>query len=149
MSMMNQLEIMPEQYYLDTLKPCMDKIYMKCKYDEELLRSIEKATNAANQHAIRKEYAELQEDFLVLYKVLTNAGYINGKVWSKASQSEKDMVQEFVKLMEDFFLILKVTSPEPKQETAQKRERIGYDPNTHQNGNSQYEFTCRQERRRL
>lgn len=126
------LNIMPETFYTDTLKPAMDEVLLKCKYDEELLRTVDKAMNTANSAVARKDYHELAESFDVLVSVLNNSGYLNGKLYAKAKESEKEMIAKMLQNISDLLVIIKFTKPEEKEE-AKPRERIGYDAKTKEN----------------
>lgn len=142
------LEIMPEDYYFDTLKPLMDDMYMNCRYDGELTRTLEKLTNDANQYAVTKDYEKLGESFDVILKVITDKGYQKSNLYVRASQEEKNMVQEFNKSVQELLMIIKCTKSEPIIDKLETRQRIGYNSLTGANEILKSE-TPKQERSRI
>lgn len=128
----NLLEVDTHVYYFNKLRPLMVDIMIHCKTDLELLRTIDKAMNAADSLCIRKEYKELGEALVVLNTGITDKNYFNG-IMSKAPEKEKEMVRDLIQKIQDLQLIIKCEPEVPKEDKKQK-DRLDYNsPNGENN----------------
>jgi hypothetical protein len=131
--MSDLLEVMPEDYYSETLKPMLEDIQLTCKFDPELNRTIEKTINIANQQAARKNYPELQAAFDVLAITLTDKHYLKSNLYIKAEQQEKTALKDLVQTIQELVMIIKCTKPEAVSSDETGRQRIGYNSEKKEN----------------
>ena len=57
------LEITSQDFYFNQVRPYMEEMTLKCKTDEELLRTLDKVINAADSFVIRQNWVDLSESF--------------------------------------------------------------------------------------
>ena len=124
----SHLDISAKEFYFSKVKPFMDDMALKCKTDKELLRTIDKVTNAANSFAVRDDWQNVSESFDVLQTAITDNSYFNG-VMKKAPESEKEMVRELIKKIAELKMIIKCENIEEKHEENKVRKRLNYSPN--------------------
>lgn len=131
----NPLEIMPEDYYFDKVKPLLDEMFGKIKYDPVLVSTIEEVTNKANAHAVHKDYEALAEDMNPLTMVLLNSKsqYLKTKIYSTASTEEKALVEKLANELQQLLTICQFSKPELTVKEDKVRPRLGYDEETKQN----------------
>ena len=131
----NPLEIMPEDYYFDKVKPLLDEIYGKIKFDPVLVSTVEEVMNKANTYAVHKNYEELSESMYPLSMVLLNSKsqYLKTKIYSTASTEEKDLVEKLAKELQQLLTICKFSKSENTIKEDIIRPRLGYDKDTQQN----------------
>lgn len=118
------LEISAYDFYFNKVRPHMEEMTLKCRTDEELMRTLEKVINSSDSSAIRKNYEELGESFNVLNEAITDPSYFNG-VMKKAPEAEKEMVRQLITLIGDLKLLIKCENPVPAEEQ-KARERLNY-----------------------
>ena len=118
------LNVSAQEYYFNTMRPYLTEIYMVCKTDAELGRTVQKVMNAANTACIRKDYESLAEAFDIIEEAVTDKNYFNG-VMKKASEEEKNLVRGLPEKITNLRTIIKC---EPTDDVApdQKRDRVGY-----------------------
>ena len=131
----NPLEIMPEQYYFDKVKPLLDTMYGKIKFDPVLVSTIEEVINKANAHAVHKDYNALVESMNPLSMVLLNSKsqYLKTKIYSTASTEEKNLVEKLAKELQQLLTICQFSKTEQTIKKDKVRPRLGYDEQTKQN----------------
>ena len=131
----NPLEIMPEQYYFDKIKPLLDTMYGKIKFDPVLISTIEEVINKANTHAVHKDYDALVESMNPLTLVLLNSKsqYLKTKIYSTASTEEKALVEKLADELQQLLTICKFSKPEKEVKEDKVKPRLGYNEETKQN----------------
>ena len=131
----NPLEIMPEQYYFDKIKPLLDTMYGKIKFDPVLVSTIEEVINQANTHAVHKDYDALVESMNPLTLVLLNSKsqYLKTKTYNTASAEEKDLVEKLANELQQLLTICKFSKTEVAVKENKIRPRLGYDEEKKQN----------------
>lgn len=129
------LEIMPDKFYFDTLRPHMKEMWANVKFDPILTDTIEKTLNEADGHAGNKRYQDLAVAFNVLTGVLVDpkSTYQRSDSFIRATESDKESVRVLTKHIQDLLAIIKCTKVEPKTEVIEKRERLGYDVSRKEN----------------
>lgn len=131
------LEIMPEKFYFDTLRPCMIGIMKDVKFDLILLDTIEKTINEADGRAANKNYVDLAESFDVLTGVLLSpkSTYERSDSFIRATDKEKQSVRTLGKYIQDILTIIKFSknSKVANEETKKPRERLGYNSKLKEN----------------
>ena len=108
----NPLEIMPEDYYFDKLKPLLDTMYGKIKFDPVLVSTIEEVVNQANTYAVHKDYDALVESMNPLTLVLLNSKsqYLKTKTYNTASTEEKALVEKLADTLQQLLTICKFSN---------------------------------------
>lgn len=131
---LNPLEIMPEDFYFDTLRPHLKEMYAKVKFDYVLWKAIEKTINEADGFAANKKYDFLSESFDVLSSVLLNpkSQYMKTARFLHASEEDQASVKKLAEYLSDIIMIIKYSKTEETSEV-QKKERLGYDTAKKQN----------------
>jgi hypothetical protein len=131
----NPMEIMPEQYYFDKVKPLLDEMFGKIKFDPVLVSTIEEVINKANAHAVHKEYEEFVEDFNPLTMVLldSKSQYLKTKIYTTASAEEKTLVEKLSNEIQQLITICKFSKTEKIDKKEKVRPRLGYDEDLKQN----------------
>lgn len=120
--------ISAEDYYFNTMRPYLDEMFMKCRTDEELGRTIQKVMNQGDTACVRKDYEHLAEAFDTIEVAITDKNYFNG-VMKKAPEAEKDLVRGLTEKITNLRTIIKCEQP-GEAAPEQKKERIGYRPGT-------------------
>lgn len=120
------LAINYEEYYFNKMRPFLNDMLLKCKTDHELLRTIEKAMNAADSFCIAKDLDGLRDAFETLNIAITNKNYFNSVLMQKASEEEREMVRQLIDKIQDLWLIIKCEEkPAPKEKVI--KDRLDYD----------------------
>lgn len=137
MAMMNSnpLEIMPEDYYFDKVKPLLDTMYGKIKFDPVLVSTIEEVVNKANTYAVHKDYDALVESMnpLTLVLLSSKSQYLQTKTYSTASIEEKDLIKKLSDELQQLLTICKFSKSEKAVKKDKVKPRLGYDEETKQN----------------
>lgn len=138
----NPLEIMPEQYYFDKVKPLLDEMFGKIKFDPVLVSTVEEVINKANTYAVHKDYENLVESMNPLTMVLLNSKsqYLKTKIYSTASTEEKALVERLANELQQLLTICQFSKSEKTVKEDKIRPRLGYDEETKQNIISQDEL---------
>lgn len=131
----NPLEIMPEQYYFDKVKPLLDEMFGKIKFDPVLVSTVEEVMNKANAYAVHKDYDNLVESMNPLTMVLLNSKsqYLKTKIYSTASTEEKALVEKLASELQQLLTICQFSKSEKTVKEDKVRPRLGYDEETKQN----------------
>lgn len=131
----NPLEIMPEQYYFDKVKPLLDEMFGKIKFDPVLVSTVEEVMNKANAYAVHKDYDNLVESMNPLTIVLLNSKsqYLKTKIYSTASTEEKALVEKLASELQQLLTICQFSKSEKTVKEDKVRPRLGYDEETKQN----------------
>lgn len=131
----NPLEIMPEQYYFDKIKPLLEEMLGKIKFDPVLVSTIEEVINQANTHAVHKNYDELVNAINPLTMVLLNSKsqYLKTKIYSTASTEEKALVEKLASELQQLLTICQFSKTEKTVKEDKVRPRLGYDEDAKQN----------------
>lgn len=120
----DHLQVSANDFYFDKVRPFMQEMLLKCRTDEELIRTLEKVVNASDSFCIQKDYENLMESFTTLEIAITDKNYFNG-VMKKAPEAEKEMVRELIEKISDLRMIVKCETPvEPEEKTT--KERLNY-----------------------
>lgn len=120
------LEISTSEFYFNKVRPFIQEMLLKCKTDGELIRTLEKVTNAADSFCVRKEYNDFIESFDVLETAITDKNYFNGAM-KKAPEAEKEMVRQLIEHIKDLRMLVKCEKPTEPTGTKDK-ERLNYNP---------------------
>lgn len=118
------LDISASEFYFNKVRPHIQDMLLTCKTDEELLRTLDKITNAADSFCIRKEYSEMMGTFDVFMKVTSGRNYFSGVI-KNASDEEKEKIRKMIALVNDLSVIVQCEEPE-EVEVAQGKERLDY-----------------------
>lgn len=131
----NPLEIMPEDYYFDKIKPILTEMLGKIKFDPVLVSTIEEVLNQANTHAVHKDYKELSESMNPLTLVLLNSKsqYLKTKLYNTASTEEKALVEKLANELQQLLTICQFSKQEQTVKEDKIRPRLGYDEEMKQN----------------
>ena len=103
----DNLNVSAGEFYFNKVRPFMQDMLLKCKSDGELIRTLEKVTNAADTFIIRKDYENFMESFDVLQVGITDRNYFSNGPMRKASEEEKQMVRDLIVKISDLRLIVK------------------------------------------
>lgn len=129
----NQLNIMPEKFYFDTLRPSLHKVLEVIKFDPILVSTSEEVMNKADGYAVRKEYSNLKTVLVPLSNVILGKNYFKTDAFVRADEEEKALVRKLSKDMQDILTILTCTEEPAKKEGKASRERLGYDSTRKEN----------------
>lgn len=134
-SVNSNLEIMPEQFYFDKLRPHMITLLKEVKFDIILTSTVENTMNRADGFASTEDYKNLAESFDVLAGVLLSpkSTYKKSDAYIRASQVERDIVDELSTYIQDILTIIRFSKKEDKPKETVVKQRIGYNPETKQN----------------
>lgn len=129
------MDISPEKYYFDELRPCMVNVAKNVKYDNVFTSAIELAMNHADGHAAKKQYSLLNEDLNPLSYVLldSKSQYRKEKPYVSASDEEKAIVDELGDKISQLCMIIKYSKEPEESDIKEPRKRIGYDNNKKEN----------------
>lgn len=119
------LEINTNDFYFNKFRPFVQEMLLKCRTDQELIRTLEKTINAADSFCIAKKYTELQDSLYTLDVAINDRNYFNG-VMKKAPEAEKEMVRKLIEKISDLKMIIKCEPPHEEKEV-KTRERLNYE----------------------
>ena len=131
----NPLEITPEVYYFDKIKPLLDEMLGRIKFDPVLITTIEEVINKANTHAVHKDYDALVNSVSPLTMVLLNSKsqYLKTRIYTTASTEEKALVEKLAKELQQLLTICQFSKSDKAPKENKVRPRLGYDEETGQN----------------
>lgn len=129
----NPLEIMPEDFYHDTLRPELYEILSKVKFDPVLVLTVEETINKADYSSVNKKYRQLTEDLQPLATALLSKNYQKSDSFIRADDEEKVIVRKVAKDIQDLLTIVKCTKEPEQKEEKLSRERLNYDKNKKEN----------------
>lgn len=131
----NPLEIMPEQFYLDTLRPHMIIMLGQVKYDDVLTLTLEETINKADGFAGNKQYKDLASSFDVLTGVLLDprSQYFKNLKFIRADDKDKEMVRKLAKHIQDILTIIQYSKAEAKIDLSKPRKRLNYSDTAKEN----------------
>lgn len=127
------LQIMPEDFYHDTLRQDFIEVLSKVKFDPVLTATVEETMNRADSSSVNKEYDKLTEDLQSLATALLNKNYQKSNDFIRADEEEKVIVRKLAKDVQDLLTIAKCTEEPKKQENKLSRERLNYDTSKKEN----------------
>lgn len=127
------LNIMPEKFYTDTLRPDLNEVLAKVKFDPILVKTVEETINKADGNSFKKEYALLKDDLTPLASVILSNNYQHSDGFIRADEPEKQIVRKLAKDMQDMLTIIACTEIPKKEEKPFSRQRIGYDETKKEN----------------
>lgn len=120
----SMLSVSPQSYYFNTMRPYLGEVYMKCRTDEELCRTVDKVINASDSACAGNDLGQLDDAYDILEKVIRDPHYFEGPM-RKGTEDEKEMVRGLMAKIDDLRLIIKSEKVEPSENPAE-RERYGY-----------------------
>lgn len=129
----NQLNIMPENFYFDTLRPELQKVLEIIKFDPILVDTAEEVINKADGYAVRKEYNGLKTVLVPLSNVILGKSYSKTDKFIRAEEEEKALVRKLSKDIQDMLTILTCTEEPAKEEEKTPRQRLNYDSTRKEN----------------
>lgn len=129
----NQLNIMPEKFYFDTLRPTLYKVLEVIKFDPILVDTAEELMNKADGYAVHKEYNNLKTVLTPLSNVILGKNYFKTDKYIRADEEEKTLVRKLSKDVQDILTILTCTEEPAKEKEKSPRQRIGYDSTRKEN----------------
>lgn len=131
----NLLDIMPDKFYFETLRPYMKDMWATVKFDPILTETLEKTMNQADGAAANNNYPILADSFDVLSGVLldSKSTYQRSDSFIRANETDKEAVRELAKHIQDILTIIKCTPIEQKEKATAKKERLGYDLDKREN----------------
>ena len=133
---MDVMEITPEQYYSEELRPLLKKALSVIKYDDVFLKTVELALNKADSQSVNLDYDSLKETFSPISYILNNSKsqYMKEKRYLAATEEEKAVVNDISDKISQMFIILKCT-PKPEKETGgmPEKQRLRYDETRKEN----------------
>lgn len=132
-SFLNPLEIMPEDYYYDTVRGQMVEILSKVSFDPILVDTVERTMNKADSSSTNKQYRQLEQDLYQLSIALLSKNYTRTNDFVRASEEEKKIIVKFTKDLQELLTIITCTKEPVKEEVKFKRERLNYDEKQKEN----------------
>ena len=129
----NQLNIMPENFYLDTLRPTLQKVLETIHFDPILVDTAEEVMNKADGYAVGKKYNNLKTVLTPLSNVVMGKNYYKTDSYIRADEDEKVLVRKLSKDLQDMLTILTCTEEPAEKETKTPRQRVGYDSSRKEN----------------
>lgn len=125
---MNPLNIMPEDFYFDTLRKDFIEVLSKVKFDKILLSTVEEVMNKADGASVNRRYNSLEEYLQPLaIALLSSSTYQKSDDFIRADEEEKAIVRKLAKDVQDLLTIIKCTKEPEKTEEKFNRERLNYD----------------------
>ena len=135
-SKVGYLEITASSYYFDTLRPFMSDMLLKCKSDEELIRTIEKTINTVDSACMSNDWALIDEIITYLNKPISDNSYFNSPRIKRATEEERSLIRELITKINEFKLILKYEKPSSVDNNKIKN-RINYNPGNEKSPNGE------------
>lgn len=132
-SINDALNIMPEKYYADTLRPDLENVLANVKFDPILIRTVEETLNKADTNSVKKEYELLQEDLAPLATAILRDSYMRSDDFIRADESEKQIVRKLAKDVQSLLTIIACTKAPEKKEKKFSKKRVGYDETRKEN----------------
>lgn len=129
----NPLNIMPEDFYNDKLRPVLYDILANVTFDPILLRTVEETINKADGSSINKDYDKLEEDLMPLSTAILGKNYMKTDDFIRADENEKSLVKKLATDIQDLLTIIKCTEKAPKKDNTLKTKRYGYDDSRKEN----------------
>ena len=142
----NQLSIMPEDFYYNTLRKDFIEVLSKVKFDPVLILTVEETMNKADSSSVNKEYMQLTEDLNSLATALLSKSYQKSDSFIRADDEEKAIVRKLTKDVQDLIVIAKCTKEPEKEEKMLSRKRLNYDTSKKENVISEPEKSLKRER---
>lgn len=129
----NPLNIMPEEFYHNTLRKDFIEVLAKIKFDPVLVATVEEVMNKADGSSANKKYTQLTEDLNPLAVALFSKNYQKSDEFIRADDEEKALVRKLITDIQDLLTIATCTE-EPKEEKKKSiRERLNYDSSKKEN----------------
>ena len=129
----SSLEIMPEDFYFDTLRKDFIEVLSKVKFDPILVKTVEEVMNRADITSANKKYSSLSENLQPLLIALLSKNYQKSMDFIRADEEEKDIVRNLTKNVQDLLTIIKCTKEPENKEKSLSRERLNYDSTKKEN----------------
>lgn len=125
--------IMPEDFYHNTLRKDFIDTLSKVKFDPILVLTVEEVMNKADSSSVNKEYEQLTEDLQPLAIALLSDTYQKSDSFIRADEEEKIIVRRLIKNIQELLTITKCTKSPKKKENRLNRPRLNYDIEKKQN----------------
>ena len=129
----NPLQIMPEDFYYDTLRVDLMNVLAKVSFDTVLKLTVEEVINKADGSSVNRNYNQLAEDLQPLATALLSKNYQRSDEFIRADEEEKAIVRKLTKDVQDLLTIVKCTKAPEKEEEKPSRQRLGYDETKKEN----------------
>ena len=129
----NPLNIMPEEFYNNTLRKDFIEVLSKVTFDPVLINTVEETMNKADSSSVKKQYEQLIEDLTPLATALLGKTYQKSDAFIRADDEEKVIVRKLTKDIQDLLTIAKCTKEPEKEKEKPFRERLGYDESKKEN----------------
>lgn len=129
----NPLQIMPEDFYYDTLRVDLMNVLAKVEFDVVLKLTVEEVINKADGASVNKNYEQLAEDLQPLATALLSKNYQRSDEFIRADEEEKTIVRKLTKDVQDLLTIIKCTKEPEKEEKKLSRQRLNYDETKKEN----------------
>ena len=129
----NQLNIMPEDFYFDTLRPTLQKVLAVIKFDPILIDTAEEVMNKADGYAVGTKYNSLKTVLTPLSNVVLGKNYYKTDSYIRADEEEKTLVRKLTKDIQDMLTILTCTEEPAEKEGKAPRQRLNYDSTRKEN----------------
>lgn len=129
----NPLNIMPEDFYANTLRNDFNEVLSKIKFDPILVSTVEETMNKADGYSVNQMYDLLADCLEPLAIALLSKNYQKTNEFIRADEEEKTIVRKLAKDIQDILMIIKCTKQPEKQEKQLSRQRLNYDENKKQN----------------
>lgn len=142
----NPLNIMPEDFYFDTLRKDFIEVLSKIKFDKVLLATVEETMNKADGASVNKKYNSLAENLQPLATALLSKTYQKSDDFIRADEEEKIIVRKLTKNIQDLLTIIKCTKEPEMKEKKLSRERLNYDSTKKENFTLESEEVVKKER---
>ena len=142
----NPLNIMPEDFYFDTLRKDFIEVLSKVKFDKVLLTTVEETMNKADGASVNKKYNSLAENLQPLATALLGKTYQKSDDFIRADEEEKIIVRKLTKNIQDLLTIIKCTKEPEMKEEKLSRERLNYDSIKKENFTLESEEVIKKER---
>lgn len=132
-SLNDALNIMPEKFYTDTLRPDLQNVLANITFDPVLVKTVEETLNKADANSIKKEYELLKEDLTPLATAILRDSYVRSDDFIRADESEKQIVRKLAKDIQSILTIITCTKSSEKEEKKFSKQRVGYDETRKEN----------------
>ena len=129
----NPLQIMPEDFYFDTLRKDFIEVLSKTTFDPILKRTVEEVMNKADVSSANKRYNSLEEDIQPLAVALLGKTYQKSDEFIRADVEEKTIVRELTKNVQDLLTIIKCSKEPEKEKPKTTKKRLNYDSEKKEN----------------
>lgn len=129
----NPLNIMPEDFYANTLRNDFIQVLSNIEFDPVLVSTVEEVMNKADGYSVTQMYELLEESLQPLAIALLSKNYQKTNEFIRADEEEKAIVRKLIVDIQDLLMIIKCTKEPEKEDKQLSRERLNYDKDKKEN----------------